>query len=529
MARPPSARAARLRLLRPRLGIRTLLFMLLLPGVVALLVIDSWNDYQTLSEITNDAYDSALLEPARVLESSIEFTAEGALQVATPLYAQVMLESRAGLRKYYRIEEIDPPVPDGEAVPASAGRTLLGMPDLPRPPAWPRSNGAPVFYDGMYRDDPVRLVAILRDLYYHGVHRQVLVLVGESTSKRIEAERAAQRQEFLRDARMLALVILMVWWGVAWALRPLHRLRADIRARSPDDQTPLDASGVPSEVAPLVEAVNHHIERHRRMLAEQTQFLDDASHQLRTPLAIMLTQAQYALRERDPDGMREGLRGIIAQLGRSRRLTEQLLQLAHASQGEVTPRKVLDINDLARDVVLQYLPLAHEKQQDLGWDGVQENNEGNPNSAVSDESCLTAAAPVAGSEVELHEALSNLVHNAVNYAPPGAQITVSVVLAHDRVEVRVADNGPGLEPASRFRAFERFDRAGADGVQGASSGSGLGLAIARAYARRNNGDILLEDGEPNAQGGVGLCAILWIPLLRDNPVIQGLDSIKKAD
>ena len=95
----------------PRVGIRALLIILLLPGVVVLLVIDSLNDYRTLSEITNEAYDSALVEPARVLESSLEFTPDGNLQVATPLYAQVMLESRAGLRKYFRIEQIDPPHP----------------------------------------------------------------------------------------------------------------------------------------------------------------------------------------------------------------------------------------------------------------------------------------------------------------------------------------------------------------------------------------------------------------------------------
>ena len=90
------------------MGIRALLISLLLPGVVVLLVIDSWNDYRTLAAITNEAYDSALLEPARVLESSLSSRADGTLQVATPLYAQVMLESKAGMRKYYRIEEIDP-------------------------------------------------------------------------------------------------------------------------------------------------------------------------------------------------------------------------------------------------------------------------------------------------------------------------------------------------------------------------------------------------------------------------------------
>jgi two-component system sensor histidine kinase TctE len=506
-----------------RVGIRALLISLLLPGVIALLVIDSYNDYRTLADITNDAYDSALLEPARVLESSIEFTMDGSVQVVTPLYAQVMLESRAGLRKYFRIEEIDPPLPSGQQ-PSKPGVALLGMPDIPRPPVWPRSDGQPMFYDGVYRNDPVRMVALVRDLYYHGTHRQVLILVGESTGKRIEAEDAARRKELLRDGRMLALVVLMVWWGVAWALRPLAKLRNEIRARRADDLTALDARRVPSEVAPLVEAVNYHIARHRHMLEEQSRFLDDASHQLRTPLAIMSTQAQYALRERDPALMRDGLRAIVGQLGRTRRLTEQLLQLAHASQSAESPHRALDLNEVAREVVLQYLPLAHEKQQDLGWSDVRGE------SAESGESDMTGpAAPVAASEVELHEAIANLVHNAVNYAPRGARITVSVVRTDARVEVRVADNGPGLSRALRARAFARFDRAGVEAAGAPSSGSGLGLAIAQAYARRNGGDIVLADGEANAQGGVGLCAILWIPLLGDNPGIQEPDSLKKAD
>ena len=278
--------------------------------------------------------------------------------MATPLYAQVMLESRAGLRKYFRIEEINPPLPDGAPVPTEQGKTLLGMPEMPRPPEWPRSNGLPIFYDSVYRNDPVRVVAVVRDLYYQGMHRQVLVMVAESTGKRIEAESNAQRQEILRDARMLALVALLVWWGVSWALKPLRRLRADIRGRRPDDLTPLDAARVPSEVAPLVDAVNHHIARYRRVLDEQSQFLADASHQLRTPLAIMLTQAQYALRERDPARAQEGLRAIVGQLGRTRRLTEQLLSLAHANQAESLPRQLLDMNDVSREVVLKYLPLA---------------------------------------------------------------------------------------------------------------------------------------------------------------------------
>ncbi|MEI2418205.1 sensor histidine kinase [Orrella sp. JC864] len=480
------------------MGIRALLVSLLLPGIVVLLVLDSWNDYRTLVQVTSDAYDNSLLEPARVLESSVEFAQDLTLRVSAPVYAQVLLESRAGLRKYFRIEEIDPPVmPGGTRVPPQ-GRTLLGMPDLPRPGIWPMVAGEPYFYDGVYRNDPVRGVAIWRDLYYQGAHRQVLVLVAESTGPRQAAEERAWRQEFLRDGRMVGLVVLLVWVGVALALRPLHRLRKEVRERSPDDLEPLDADRVPIEVAPLVDAVNHHIARYRDMLAEQSDFLADASHQMRTPLAIMLTQAQYALRERDPERMREGLQALIEQLKRTRRLTEQLLTLAHASHDEAAAKQDVDLTALAHAAVLHYLPLAREKRQDLGWQDARAPG-------------LRHANTVLGNADELREALSNLIHNAIHYTPRGARITVSIEADACSVCLVVVDNGPGLAPELRERAFARFERVGAGKDE---SGSGLGLAIARAYARRNGGDIELGDGEPNDQGSVGLRAILRLPLAK---------------
>src|SRR3546814_7456809 len=142
------------------------------------------------------------------------------------------------------------------------------------------------------------------------------------------------------------------------------------------------------------------------------------------------------------------LRAIVDQLGRTRRLTEQLLSLAHASQADPTPRQLLDLNELARSVVLQYLPLSHEKRQDLGWAAA----------CGGDAAAGSPVIPVVGSDVELHEALSNLVHNAIHYAPAGARITVSVARRGERAEVAVSDNGPGLDATARARAFARFDR-----------------------------------------------------------------------
>ncbi|OWT54247.1 sensor histidine kinase [Candidimonas nitroreducens] len=497
-------------------GIRYWLLMLLIPGVVALLLVDSWGDYRSLTEITEQVYDSALLEPAKVLETSVEFNADGSLRIDPPFYAQVMLESRAGSRKYFRVEEVGPELPTLAAADARRfqGRGLLGMQGLPRPERLAEHEGVPVFYDATYRGDAVRMVALWRDLHYRGMHRQVLVLVGESTGVRLHTEREAGLAALFRDGRMLLLVLLLVWLSVEWALRPLRRLRREVRARKVDNLMPLDTAHVPREVVPLVNAVNHHIDLYRSILDRQAQFLADASHQLRTPLAIMLTQAQYAQREQDMSRLRESLSAIVLQLGRMTRLTEQLLSLANANQQHNVVREQVDLNALARDVVLQYLPLAREQNQDLGWaapcaadgaDGAQDSQ------AEQQAAASSGNAHALASESGLHEALANLVHNAINHAGRGATITVAAGMQGEWAWVSVSDNGPGLDPLLRPSVFVRFERGGAQRQHMRGSGSGLGLAIALAYAERNGGTIVLEDGDPNDAGGVGLRAVLKVP------------------
>jgi two-component system sensor histidine kinase TctE len=336
------------------------------------------------------------------------------------------------------------------------------------------------------------------------------VVVTENAVWRSDIELRARGQEAWRDLATLLLESLLLWLGVHWVLRPLRRLSREVTARSPDDLTPLDDRGVPSEVAPLVQAVNLHLDRHRQMLDERARFLADASHQLRTPLAILSTQAQYALRESDPARAREALQAIVEQLGRSRRLTEQLLSLAHASQTETARREVVDLARVARDAVMQYLPLAREKGQDLGWVDARAGN---------------AAALVVGGEAELGEILANLIHNAIHYSPEGARITVALAAAPERYELAVVDGGPGIPEHRRERMFQRFER----GSLGAAGGSGLGLPIARAYARRNGGDVELRDGEAGAAGGRGLSAVLWLPRMQETDASRKTENRQKND
>lgn len=492
---------------RPRRSMRFWLLVLLIPGVVFLLVVDGRNDYRALDLLIQDVYDDALLEPVKVLENSIDFDKDGELTVEPPFYVQVMLESRVGKRKYFRVEEILPRVDSlaGMATRELVGNTLLGMPGLPRPESLPKTEGEPVFYNAMYRNDEVRLAAVWRDLHYAGLRRQVLILVGESVDQRLQTRQEMWRDSLFRDIRMVILAVLLVWIAVQWTLWPLSHLRREIRSREVDDLMPLDQEAVPKEIVPLVTAVNHHIDLSREVLNRQARFLADASHQLRTPLAIMRTQAQYARREQDTGRMRETLDAIIYQLGRTSRLTEQLLSLAHASRNDPAPHMPVDLTALAREVVLLYLPLAREKQQDLGWvDAATEGERASGSESVW----------VLGSDAELHESIANLVHNAINHAGEGCTITVSAGTDGDEAWVSVCDNGVGLDRSLRESVFSRFDRGNHDKKAGTGGGSGLGLAIALAYAQRNRGTIVLKDGDPRPNGGVGLCAILKLPAHR---------------
>jgi two-component system sensor histidine kinase TctE len=367
-----------------------------------------------------------------------------------------------------------------------------------------------VWYESFYQGDPVRILAWRSKVVDgHGQPFDVLIQAAESTRPRDQAQAASREQALVRDARMVLVVILLVWLGVNWSLQPLERLRRSVLLRKGSDLQPLDTSGVPHEVAPLVNAINQHVASYRGLLDQQSQFLADASHQLRTPLAIMLTQAGFALREKDPEQLRETLRAIVTQISRSRRLCEQLLSLAHASDSSPptdAPQRI-DLDTVAKEVVLQYLTLAHEKDQDLGWIGSHDQH---PAATPH----RPHAAQVLARGPELHEALSNLVHNAIGYTPPGGHITVMVSVRDGQAWAEVRDDGPGIAQARRADVFERFHSTSPGTGKGAH-GAGLGLAIARAYARRNGGDIVLADAVDGA--ATGLRAILRLPLAADPP------------
>jgi two-component system OmpR family sensor kinase len=275
---------------------------------------------------------------------------------------------------------------------------------------------------------------------------------------------------------VVPFLALFVWLTIVRGLRPLDRVAAGLAERSPAALDPLAEVGLPSEVRPLVGALNGLLGRLRHALGAQRAFIADAAHELRTPLTALHLQAQLAERAATGTVRDAALAELKAGLGRAARLVEQLLTLAREEPG-VTNRPLAPVGlaDLARAVIADHAQLAAAKRIDLGLaDGVAE----------------APAAIVNGDEPGLRTLLSNLVANAVRYTPDGGRIDVAAFDEGGRPTLAVRDSGPGIPPAEHERVFDRFYRAATAGTPG----SGLGLAIVRSIAERHGANIILGPG-----------------------------------
>lgn len=314
------------------------------------------------------------------------------------------------------------------------------------------------------------------------------------------AENLAARQQFIqqvmvlsieRDLSVIIISMMLVVWSVFMALRPLDRLKREVEHRSADDLSPVSALDVPGEVLPLITAVNLHMARFTHQARLQRQFLDDASHQLRTPLSVLRTQVTYALRETGPQEVRAALVAMQNGLDRAVRTTNQMLALARAKhvslEGGGLTLETVNLVELADSVVRSLLPSARVRQLDLGLDA------------------HVAVAQINGVEWLLREALSNLVDNAIRYSDFGGEVTVKVTLSGNDACIVVEDSGPGMSEQDIAQACVRFRR-GAAGKN--TSGAGLGLAIVGTIAEIHGGKVTFEPRFP----GFGLRAALVFSL-----------------
>lgn len=426
-----------------------------------------------LADTYREAINTANIVSDRVLSGSALAIAErvvvaenGTLEVDIPYVALEMLTSAAQDRVFYRVD-------------GPNGQFLTGYQNLPS------VNGlqgdSPRYMDGVFRGEPIR-IAGLRRFASTGINSvPFTVTVAETTIARSRLARAI----ILRSALRLLLMILgaaaIVWVAVTISLRPLYRLSEAIDERSPDDLHPIKQS-VPVEVENLVETVNSFMVRLQSALDALRHFTGNASHQLRTPLAIIRTQLALAARAQTLEEAKAAAKKGDASVAHAEHILAQLLRMANidaAGSGEKQSLIAVDLVSLAQSVTADFVPSAADADIDLGFEEVE-------------------PATVEAEPLLLRELLGNLISNAIAYAGRGSEITVRVRKIDGRACLEVEDNGIGIPAEKRAIVRQRFAR----GEGNVAPGAGLGLAIVEEIATLFKAELVLEDGA----GGQGLKA-----------------------
>jgi two-component system OmpR family sensor kinase len=298
----------------------------------------------------------------------------------------------------------------------------------------------------------------------------VRVAVGQQTTVRDDAARASAVRTLTPILFLVPLLVLLVGVLVRQMFKPLKSLSDDLGRRSAHDLRQLDETALPSEVRPLVVEINQLLGRIARSMAVQRRFVADAAHELRSPMTAMSLQAERLGATDMPAEARGRLHALRTGLGRTRVLLDQLLTLARMQEANAGEMGKVSLEPVIRQVLEDLVPLAEEKNIDLGVIG-------------------DVDAQVHAQVVDLKLLVKNLVDNAIRYTPEGGRVDIAVRRFDGVVTLRVDDTGPGIAVEERERVFDAFYRVLGNG----EIGSGLGLAITRTVADNMGATIILGD------------------------------------
>jgi two-component system sensor histidine kinase TctE len=447
---------------------RLLLWLFLATAILGLLaLLDTWREALRTAQSVSDR---VLVGSALAIAERVTVDETGGLEVDIPYSSLEMLTSTAQDKVFYRV---DGPV----------GQFLTGYQDLAVAKAPP---GGVAFADGRYGEVGIRSATLMREISTGEASVLFSVTVAESTRARSALAQAILVRSALRLLVLVLGVALLVWISVTVALRPLERLGEAIAERSPDDLR-LVTADTPEEVEPLVMAINLFMGRLKTALDALRNFTGNASHQLRTPLAVVRTQLALIDRSTGPEDAAAASEKAKAALERAERVLSHLLVLARvdASAGEAVLTQV-DLVAVAKEVTSEMVPAALTQDIDLGFEG-------------------KGTAEVAADPILLAELLRNLVSNAISYAGRGAVVTVRVQLHEEGPVLEVEDNGPGLSDeqiAAVVLSGRGASRPLPHLAKGQTNGMGLGLAVAVEISNLFKARLLLD----RPRSGSGLLA-----------------------
>ena len=297
------------------------------------------------------------------------------------------------------------------------------------------------------------------------------VQVSQAASVRLEIATNSAMRVLLPVTLLIPLSWLLIGLVVSRLLKPLQAITEAAARRELTNLEPLPTENIPTEVAPLIHATNKLVFRLSQALTAQRQFLSDAAHELRTPLAALQLQIDNLPHSPSLDELiirtEEMRRGVL----RAAHLVAQLLKIArYEAQNTSSIQLPMDLNASLKTVIADLIPLADKRHIDLGL--------------IQDDSAI-----IMGNMEDIRILISNLLDNAIRYTPTGGRVDIRIINAGEPVRIEILDTGPGIPSTLLPRVFDRFFRAAGQ----ETDGSGIGLAIVQAIAERSSAKVTLEN------------------------------------
>jgi two-component system sensor histidine kinase TctE len=384
---------------------------------------------------------------------------DGQIEVDFPYASFSMLGTAADDRIFYAIYQDDVLLSGYDGLPADGNDP----------------NGESKYRTVDFQGTDVRLAASSRMMVGADFRAQLTVSVAQTQDSLSVTLNQISRNVAIFGAGFFGLVVLLAFWATSTAIGPLARLTTSITRRGPQDLRPV-ASPVPSEMVPLVTSLNSFMSRLDQSLGRSEDFIAEAAHRVRTPLATLRSHAEATLQRVDREENRQAMRSMIRAIDESSRAAGQLLDHAMITfRADHLDRQALDLVDLVQDLAVRLAPIADMRDVDLLVDA-------------------PVSVPVTGDAILLQNAIRNIVDNALKYAPAESAVHIGVTNGA-AASVTVRDEGPGFPVDEMSGLSTRFARgSNAEGI----IGSGLGLTIAKDVAVAHGGDLTLDN---HSKGG----------------------------
>lgn len=403
--------------------------------------------------VAQEGQDNILLASATSILDSAAIR-DGTVEVDIPYAAFSMLSTPADDRLFYAVFQ------DGQFLSGYAELKLAEAGDGLRPN----------FRAGYLQDTPVRIIEASRTIIGAEGRRDLQLLLAQTQDALSETLDRISRDAALFGGGFFLLAALLSLGATKATIAPLSRLTASVTRRGPQDLRPFQ-SAVPHEMAPLVTSLNSLMGRLDQTLSQSEDFIAEAAHRVRTPLATVRSRAEATLQRVDKEENREAVRAMIKAIDESSRAAGQLLDHAMITfRADHLERDELDLAVLVRELTERLAPIADMRDLSLHVKG-------------------DLVVPMTGDQILIQNSLRNLIDNAMKYGPAESVIEIAIIAA-PCPQVSIRDHGPGFHADEIETLTSRFKR-GRNAAQ--TIGSGLGLTIALDVAKAHGGALTLHN------------------------------------